>query len=294
MLRIAVPYGMVAIGGCLSERSGVINIALEGILLNSAFGAAVGTIATGSPLAGVLCGILAGAATAALHALVTVTGKADQIVSGLSINIASLAGTRALLKIFYESASNSPRILEDPLSPLPGFDRMGPLGEVIGNPLFLVCAAFVVVADRILRRSGVGLLVRSAGERPAALDAAGGSVGRVRTLAVIAGGAVAGLGGVWLAFQQNSFTHGMSGGRGYIALAAMIAGKWRPVGAVAACLLFALAETLQIRASGRGIPTQFLQMLPYVAALAVLAGWVGRAVAPAAIGRPYRRGEEER
>lgn len=293
VLRIAVPYAMVAIGGCFSERSGVVNIALEGILLNSAFGAAVGTLATGSPVAGVVCGILAGAGSAALHALVTVGGKADQIVSGLSINLASLAGTRALLKVFYESASNSPRILAEPLSPLAGLDRLGPLGEVLGSPLFLLCAACALLAERILRRSGIGLLIRSAGERPAALDAAGGSVARVRTLAIIAGGAVAGLGGVWLAFQQNSFTHGMSGGRGYIALAAMIAGKWRPAGAVAACLFFALAETAQIRAAGHAIPTQLLQMLPYVAALAVLAGWVGRAAAPAAIGRPYRRGEEE-
>jgi simple sugar transport system permease protein len=110
---------------------------------------------------------------------------------------------------------------------------------------------------------------------------------------VILGGAIAGLGGCWLAFQQNSFTHGMSGGRGYIALAAMIAGKWRPSWAVAACLLFAAAETLQIRLSGRGVPTQFLQMVPYLVALAVLAGWVGRAIPPAAIGKPYRRGGEE-
>lgn len=293
VVRISVPYALVAIGGCFSERSGVINIALEGILLNSAFGTAVGTISTGSPVAGVICGVIAGALTAVLHSVVTVVGRADQIVSGLAINIASLGGTRALLKVLYTSASNSPRILEKALDPLPGFGFLGPLGEVVGQPLFLFVLVVVIAAEWFLLRSGAGLLVRAAGERPAALDASGFSVTRVRTLAVVLGGAIAGLGGAWLAFQQNSFTHGMSGGRGYIALAAMIASKWRPRWAIVACLLFAAAETLQIRFSGRGVPTQFLQMIPYLVALAVLAGWVGRAIAPAAIGKPYRRGGED-
>ncbi len=293
VVRIVVPYGLVSVGGCLSERSGVVNIGLEGILLNGAFGAAVGTIETGSPVWGTLCGALAGALTALLHAFVTVRARADQIVSGLAINMASLAGTRALLKILYDSASNSPRILHVPADPLPGFAILGPLGDAIGQPLFLLAAAAVVLADRLLLRSGVGLLVRAAGERPAAVEASGFDVARVRTASVIAGGMIAGLGGSWLAFQQNSFTDGMSGGRGYIALAAMIAGRWRPGGAIVSCLLFAAAETLQIRLSGRGVPTQFLQMLPYLIALVVLAGWVGRAVAPAALGKPYRRGGSE-
>jgi general nucleoside transport system permease protein len=293
MTRIAVPYALVAVGGCFSERSGVINIGLEGILLNGAFGAAVGTISSGSPLFGVICGILSGAATALVHALITVRARADQIVSGLAINMASLAGTRALLKIFYASASNSPRLLEVSPAPLPGFGLLGPLGEVIGQPLFLAAVLLCILADRGLMRSGAGLLVRAAGERPAALEASGTGVAAVRLVAVVLGGAMAGLGGAWLAFQQNSFTDGMSGGRGYIALAAMIAGKWRPAGAIAACLLFAAAETLQIRLSGRGVPTQFLQMIPYVIALGVLAGWVGRAVPPAALGRSYRRGSGE-
>jgi simple sugar transport system permease protein len=291
--RIAVPYGLVAVGGCLSERSGVINIGLEGILLNGAFGTAVGTIATGSPVFGVVCGMLSGGATALLHALVTVRARADQIVSGLAINMASLAGTRALLKILYASASNSPRILDESPAPLPGFGLLGSIGDVIGQPLFIAAVLLCILAERGLMRSGVGLLVRAAGERPAALEASGYGVATVRTVAVVLGGATAGLGGAWLAFQQNSFTDGMSGGRGYIALAAMIAGKWRPAGAVAACVLFAAAETLQIRLSGRGVPTQFLQMIPYAIALGVLAGWVGRAIPPAALGRPYRRGSGE-
>ena len=157
VLRISVPYALVAVGGCFSERSGVINIALEGILLNSAFGTAVGAIATGSPEFGVLCGLLAGAFTAVVHSLVTVVGRADQIVSGLAINIASLGATRALLKAFYTSASNSPRILEDPLAPLPGFGILGTLGDVVGQPLFLFTVLVVIAADRFLLRSGRGL-----------------------------------------------------------------------------------------------------------------------------------------
>ena len=168
VLRISVPYALVAVGGCFSERSGVINIALEGILLNSAFGTAVGAIASGSPEVGVLCGVTAGALTALLHSLVTVVGRADQIVSGLAINIASLGGTRALLKIFYTSASNSPRILETPPPALPGFGALGTLGDVVGQPLFLFTVLVVIAAERFLLRSGAGLLFRAAGERPAA------------------------------------------------------------------------------------------------------------------------------
>ncbi len=291
--RMVVPYAMVAVGGCFCERSGVVNIGLEGILLNSAFGAAIGTIPTGSIAFGILCGVICGAATALFHALVTVWARADQIVSGLAINIASLAGTRALLKVIYGSASNSPRLLADAPAPLPGFHPLGSLGEVIGEPLFLAAVALWILADRLLLRSGAGLLVRAAGENPAACDASGFDVPKVRGIAIVTGGAIAGIGGAWLVFQQNSFTDGMSGGRGYIALAAMIAGKWRPAGAVAACLVFATAEAFQIRLTGNGVATQFLTMLPYLVALAVLAGWVGRASPPAALGRPYQRGAEE-
>lgn len=293
VLRIAVPYALVAVGGSLSERAGVVNIALEGILLNGAFCAAVGTIETGSAFVGLIAGILGGALTALLHALVTVRGRADQIVAGLAANLASYGATRALLQGLYRSASNSPRILNEPLSALPGADALGPLGSVVGQPLFLLSVGVVAAVHHLLLRSGAGLLVRAAGEHPGALDASGFSVDRVRILAVVAGGAVAGIGGSWLAFQQNSFTDGMSGGRGYIALAAMIAGKWRPAAAVLACLLFAAAETAQIRLTAIGIPGQFLQMMPYLFALVVLAGWVGRAIPPAALGKPYRRGEPE-
>jgi simple sugar transport system permease protein len=287
-LRISVPYALAAAGGVFSERSGVVNIALEGILLNGAFCAVVGTHFTGSPYLGVLCAVLGGLATAALHALVTVTARADQIVSGLAINIMAFGLTRGGLRILFHSASNSPRIP----SPDPPWTRHlpgggGALGEVLYDPLFLLTLLLLAGALWFLFRSGLGLALRTAGEHPEAAHSAGFSVARLRWLGVLASGLLAGLGGAWLAFEQHSFTDQMSGGRGYIALAAMIVGKWHPLGAAAACLLFGAAETAQMRLQGGGAPTQLLQMLPFALTILVLVLWVGRSVAPAAVGKPY-------
>lgn len=288
MLRISVPYAMAAAGGVLSERSGVVNIALEGILLNGAFFAVVGTHYTGSPYVGILCAMLGGLVTAALHALITVTGKADQIVSGLGVNIIAYGFTRAGLRVLFQSASNSARIP----APEPGYLRLlpggeTPLGAVLFDPLFLLAVFLLLASLWFLKRTGLGLALRTAGEHPEAAHSAGFSVPRLRWLGVLASGLLGGLGGAWLAFVQHSFTDQMSGGRGYIALAAMIVGKWHPLGAGAACLLFGAAETLQIRLQGSGAPTQLLQMLPFALTILVLVVWVGRSVAPAAVGRPY-------
>ena len=287
-LRISVPYALAAAGGVFSERSGVVNIALEGILLNGAFFAVVGTIYTGSPYAGILLAMLGGMATAALHALITVTAKADQIIAGLAINILAFGLTRGGLRVLFKSASNSPRI-EAPeiglLGRLPGASSA--LGEVLRDPLFLLALVLLAVAVWFLQRTGLGLALRTTGEHPEAVHAAGFSVPRLRWMGVVTSGLLAGLGGAYLAFEQHSFTDQMSGGRGYIALAAMIVGKWHPLGGAAACLLFGAAETAQIRLQGSGAPTQLLQMLPFVLTILVLVVWVGRSVAPAAIGRPY-------
>ena len=287
-LRISVPYGLAALGGVFSERSGVVNIALEGILLLGAFCAVVGTLATGSPYVGIVAAVLGGLAAAALHALVTVTLKADQIISGLAINIVAYGLTRSGLRILYQSASNSPRIPGPEIGALrglPGGDS--PLGAVLYDPLFLLTLVLLVLSVRFLFGSGLGLAVRTAGEHPEAAHSAGFSVARLRWLGVLASGLLGGLGGAWLAFEQHSFTDQMSGGRGYIALAAMIVGKWHPVGAAVACLLFGAAETAQIRLQGAGVPTQVLQSLPFILTILVLVLWVGRSVAPAAVGRPY-------
>jgi simple sugar transport system permease protein len=287
-LRISVPYGLAALGGVFSERSGVVNIALEGILLNGAFCAVIGTHYSGSPYLGIFCAIVGGMLTAALHALVTVGARGDQIVSGLAINILSFGLTRGGLRVLFQSASNSPRIPAPAAilgERLPG--ATSPLGAVLYDPLFLGTLLLLLLALGFLYRTGLGLALRTAGEHPEAAHAAGFSVARLRWLGVLASGLLAGLGGAWLAFEQHSFSDAMSGGRGYIALAAMIVGKWHPLGAAAACLLFGAAETAQIRLQGSGAPTQLMQMLPFVLTVVVLVLWVGRSPAPAAVGKPY-------
>jgi len=287
-LRISVPYGLAATGGVCSERGGVVNIALEGILLHGAFFAVVGTHYSGSPCVGILAAAAGGVATASVHAFVTVTCKADQIVSGLAINIAAFGLTRGGLRLLFASASNSPRIPSPDAglaARLPGGESA--LGAVLYDPLFLLAVALVAAASWLLFRTGLGLALRAAGEHPEAAHSAGFSVARLRWLGVLASGLLGGLGGAWLAFEQHSFTDQMSGGRGYIALAAMIVGKWHPLGAAAACLLFGAAETVQMRLQGSGAPTQLMQMIPFLLTILVLVLWVGRAVAPAASGRPY-------
>lgn len=291
VLRITVPYALAAAGGALSERGGVVNIALEGILLAGAFGAAVGTLATGQPWLGVAAAVAVGTAVAGVHALVTVGAKADQILSGLALNLLALGGTRSLLKILYESSSNSPRLESLPPLVIPGLDRLGPVGDLLTQPLFLLAIILVLLAQTLLFGTGFGLSLRSAGDGPRALDGAGLSVAGLRTAGVLLSGAFGGLAGAWLALEQHSFTDGMSGGRGYIALAAMIVGKWRPAAGALACLLFGAAEALQMRVPSTVLPTQFLQMLPYVVTLVALAGWIGRSVPPSALGRPYEREE---
>ena len=285
VLRISVPYALAATGGALSERGGVINIALEGILLTGAFGAAAITIATGEPWLGVLGGMLAGAVLAALHGLVTVWGRADQILSGLALNLLALGATRGALKLLYESASNSGRFPS-----VPGWGRsQGPLVSLLGQPLFLLSVLSIVLAHLLLFRTRFGLALRAAGDGPRALDGTGLSVNLHRFGGVLLSGLFGGLAGTWLVMEQHSFTDGMSNGRGYIALAAMIVGKWRPFGAGLACLLFGAAETLQIRVDSEAIPTQLLQALPYLVTLVVLAGWIGRAHPPLHLGEPYER-----
>jgi general nucleoside transport system permease protein len=291
VLRISVPYALAAAGGAFSERGGVINIALEGMLLAGAFGAVAGTLCTGLPWLGIIFGVAAGVLLAALHALVTIGGRADQILSGLALNLLALGGTRSLLRILYHSASNSPRIEGMANLPLPWLQQLGPMGDLLGQPLFLLAVFLLILAHGLLFGTGFGLSLRAAGDGPQACDGAGISVTLMRSWGVLLSGAFGGLAGAWLATQQHNFTDGMSGGRGYIALAAMIVGKWRPLGAALACLLFGAAETLQMRVPSTRLPTQFLQMLPYVVTLLALAGWIGRSTPPLALGEPYDREE---
>jgi len=284
-VRISVPYALGAVGASVSERGGVINIGLEGMMLNGALGYTLGAYWTGDPWLGVLAALLSGVLTAALHALVTVAFRADQITSGLGINLFALGATKFVLIQVFHSSSNSSRVPGIDL--IPGLRRIPGVGEVLATPLVLIALGLVLAAQWMLFRSVFGLRLRSIGERPEAAATLGLSVARYRAAGVLVSGLFAGLAGAWLASEQHSFTDGMTGGRGYIAIAAMIVGKWSPTLAAAACLLFGAAEALQIGLQGGRLPNELLQMLPYLVTMLALAGGIGRAVPPRAIGVPY-------
>jgi len=286
-LRISVPYTLAALGASINERGGVVNIALEGMMLNGALAYVLGAYVTGNPWAGVAAALAAGIATGALHALVTVTARADQITSGLGINLLAAGLTKFVLTQVFHSSSNSSRVVGLPGWDLAGLARVPGIGQVLATPLVLITVALVLGGQWLLFRSVFGLRLRSIGERPEAAATLGLPVNAYRTAGVLLSGALAGLAGAWLASEQHSFTDGMTGGRGYIALAAMIVGKWSPFGAAAACLLFGAAEALQIALQGSRFPNELLQMTPYLVTMLALAGFIGRAVAPRADGIPY-------
>ena len=286
-VRISVPYALAAMGAALSERGGVICIALEGIMLSGALGYTVGAYLTGNAWAGVGSALAVGALMAWLHAEATVRFRADQITSGLGLNLLAAGLTRFVLVQVFHSSSNSSRVPGLPQWHVPGLDAVPGLGTLAGSPLVLATVLLVVLVQRLLFRSVFGLRLRATGERPEAAATLGLSVRGLRFAGVLLCGLLAGLAGAYLASEQHSFTDGMTGGRGYIALAAMIVGKWNPVGAAAACLLFGAAEALQIQLQGSGFPSELLQALPYLVTMLVLAGFIGRAVAPRAVGVPY-------
>ena len=286
-LRISVPYTLAALGASINERGGVVNIALEGMMLNGALAYVLGAYFTGNAWVGVAAALAAGVATGALHALVTVVARADQITSGLGINLLAAGLTKFVLTQVFHSSSNSSRVAGLPAWDLAGLARVPGIGQVLATPLVLITVALVLGGQWLLFRSVFGLRLRSIGERPEAAATLGLSVNAYRAAGVLVSGALAGLAGAWLASEQHSFTDGMTGGRGYIALAAMIVGKWSPFGAAAACLLFGAAEALQITLQGSRFPSELLQMTPYLVTMLALAGFIGRAVAPRASGVPY-------
>jgi simple sugar transport system permease protein len=286
-LRISVPYALAAMGSALSERGGVICIALEGLMLNGALAYTLGAYFTNDPWLGIACALLAGLLTAWLHAEATVRFRADQITTGIGINLLAAGLTRFVLVQVFHSSSNSPRVPGLPALPIGPLAKLPALGELFSSPLVLVTLALVAIVQVLLFRTVFGLRLRAMGERPEAAATLGLSVTRYRFAGVLLCGMLSALGGAWLASEQHSFTDGMTGGRGYIALAAMIVGKWNPVGAAAACLLFGAAEALQITLQGSAFPSELLQALPYLVTMLALAGFIGRAVAPRADGIPY-------
>jgi general nucleoside transport system permease protein len=279
-LRIAIPYIFAAAGGVVTERAGLIGLTLEGYMLNAAFAAVVGTYYTGSAFVGALCGMVAGALTALLYAYGAIRYRANQVVIGVAINLLAVGLTRFFLRLVFDSSSNSARVGSTDVSSSSGF------GALVQNPLVWLGVLALPALAWALYRTPFGLRVRAVGEHPQAAASVGVRVPRVRYLAAALSGALAALGGVYLALDQHQFTDGMTAGRGFIALAATIFGRWDPPRALLACLLFAAAETTQIRLQGTGVlPSQFVEMIPYVLTIVALAGVVGRAVPPAALGR---------
>jgi ABC-type uncharacterized transport system permease subunit len=280
-LRIAIPYLFAAAGGTLSERAGLIALTLEGYMLGGAFCAAVASYYAASPWAGMLAAVGGGAALALLYAVCTIRFRADQVVVGIAINLLAIGLTRFFLRLLFDSSSNSPRV--------PGFQVVGSgtgFGALVQNPFVWIGVLAVAAVTWLLYRTPFGLRVRAVGEHPIAAASVGVPVARVRYLAVALSGMLAGLGGAYLALDQHQFTDGMTAGRGFIALAAIIFGRWDPRRAALACLLFAAAETLQIQLQGsQALPSQFVEMIPYVLTIVALAGVVGRAVPPAALGK---------
>lgn len=274
-VRLATPLAFAALGGVLSERAGVVNLALEGKLLGGAFACAAIAVATGNPWLGVAAAAGAGAALGLLHATAGVVLRGDQIVVGIALNLLVAGGTQFLMGILYGSSANSPSF--------PGLPAAGALRL---SPLVWAAVVAAPAVHFLVRDTAFGLRLRAVGEYPEAAESAGVSPLRVRVLAVTLAGTLAGLGGAYLALEAAQFVKGMSAGRGFLALAAVIFGKWRPLPAVLACLFFGVTEALQIRLQGRGLPTQFVQMIPYLLTMVALAGLVGRSRPPSALGAP--------
>jgi general nucleoside transport system permease protein len=281
-IRLSTPLILAALGGLLSERSGVINIALEGMMLAGAFTAASVTWAVGNPWLGLAAGAAAGLAIALIHAVACIRYKADQVVIGTAINILMIGIPGFLSGALFLSSGSTPQIPKEQLIPW--------------APIVL---AFVAVPATwySLYRTPFGLRLRAVGENPEAADAAGVNVAKVRYAGVLLSGVLAGMGGSYLSIGQSSlFTRNMTSGRGFIALAALIFGKWRPVQTMLACLFFGFTEAVTIQMqgvvklpSGEDIPVQFIQMVPYVLTIVVLAGFIGSSRPPRALGRPYEK-----
>ena len=293
-LRWATPLTFAAIGGMFSERSGVVNIGLEGMMLSGAFFAALGADKFGHWWMGLVVAAIAGGAFAAVHAFMAIQLRADQIVSGTAINFLALGVTGYFfIDIYGENGTpgNLPRIPEiDQHTRLIG-GAVKHLGPVFGNLNLMIWVSFVllIVAHITLFRTPIGLRIRSVGEHPRAADTVGISVYGTRYAAVILSGVLAGLGGAYLSIGYlGSFSENMTAGRGFIALAAVIFGNWRPFGAFAAALLFGGSTALSFRlAQPWGNASVLFQALPYVLTLIAVAGVIGRSVPPASAGRPY-------
>ena len=289
-LRVATPLVLCAMGGLFSEKSGIIDVGLEGKMLMAAFFAAATSAVSGSAWAGVAAGIAAAEVLALLHGVACITYRGNQVVSGVAINILAAGLTIVLGTAWFNRGGQTP--------PLEGDQRLAPLLFAGAGDNILVYAALASVPLTwwIIERTRFGLRLRAVGEMPLAVDTAGISVPWLRYRAVLICGLLTGLAGAYISIGQNAgFSRDMTAGQGFIALAAVIFGKWRPFSAFGACLIFGLLDAVAIRLQGvrvpavGEVPVQLIQALPYLLTMFLLAGFIGRATAPKAAGVPYEK-----
>jgi general nucleoside transport system permease protein len=295
-LRIATPLIFAGLGGVFSERSGVVNIGLEGMMTIGAFFAVFGTFFTGSPVMGIVFAMVAGGLLALVHAVLSINLKSDQVISGTAINLFSTALASFLIFILFNGKGGQTDIVKELPYNLPeGVLNIPVIGELLGglNWFVILAILLVFISHYVLYKTSLGLRIRAVGEHPKAADTLGINVYKVRYLCVILSGVLAGLGGAALSLGITPlYREGMVAGRGFIALAAMIFGNWKPFGTLGACLLFALGESFQIVAQGFGwsVPSEFYTIIPYVLTMLALAGFVGKTNSPLASGQPYEKG----
>ena len=293
-MRLSVPLAFAALGGVLCERSGVFNIGLEGLILVGAFGAALGTFHTGSPGVGLLVGILCGLLLALPLAVMSVSLGVNQIVAGIAVNLFALGITSFLARIAIGETANTQLLAGFRPIAIPLLSDIPIIGRMLFNQDVLVYLMYILVALLwwFLFRTGWGLSIRAVGHNPRAADTAGVPVITLRYACLLGSGVLAALGGCYLVLSQVFvFSEHMSAGKGFIALAAIILGRWSPVGALLACLLFGFFDALQLRLQfgNPDIPYQIFSTLPYVVSILALIFIAGRNVAPQAVGRHYDR-----
>ncbi|MBX9295604.1 ABC transporter permease [Chromobacterium piscinae] len=306
-VRVATPLVLAALAGMFSERSGVVDISLEGKMLAAAFASAAAAYVTHNPWIGLLAGMMAAVSLAMVHAFVSVTYNGNQLISGMAINTIASGITPVLALAWFQQGGNSPQLPDDGRFheiALPFADALRDVPVVglvyskliSGHSILVYLTVFIVIplVTWMLYKTRFGLRLRAVGENPHAADTAGISVAKVRYTALFWGGMLCGMAGTYLSvYQTGSFIKEMTAGKGFLALAALIFGKWRPVPAVIGCLLFAFADAIQIRLEGVAlpvvgqIPSQAIAVIPYVLTVLLLAGFVGRALAPKAIGVPF-------
>ena len=299
-LTAATPLTLGAMAGILCERSGIINIAIEGMMLSGAFAAVAFASIFDSLWMGLLAGSLVGGLMALLHAVLSIKYQVDQIISGTVINILAAGGTRFLnLRILEPAGLSTPGSF--PLMRIPVLADIPILGPILfeNQPTVFIMLILLVAVNFVIFSTPWGLRMRACGQHPRAADTVGVHVNRMRYISVLVGGLIAGIGGAYFSLGVvGTFEDGMTRGQGFVALAAMIFGNWNPIGGFLAALLFGFADALQVKMQilkpvlpfvNQPIPPEFLQMAPYILTIIVVAGVVGRVLAPAAEGKPYEK-----